>query len=658
MLAEVPPKDKRNMPDTIAEQIHKAAQALLHNAGSPGVDLAVALNATLRQFLVWPYQASAVTITDSEGTTTKSFSSVIYTSSHRASPQAEPLNVKAETVACVLHSVHTLTPETLQEAYDEIRVVKELKKVPMPNLAPGQIDIPLGIVFAIAASEPVEKLAEHLILLNKAYPSSVWPDMVVILTKGTINYAAQFEGDPIGGDFLLPNGARAPIFAMYVHVFVRSLGLNSLNRMCALIFTHAQIFSPGTKLPDMKAVLDGVSQYGMNVGGYWFDMKSQLVPVPDEMRQDRGVGLRNLPFRIEDDKGKLLSHVLFVPWQDGGAIRVIGKMPLEMFLVLLGPAMKGAQRIKRADGEISSVLPITRQDFINMLARLQRQSKILVKPERPSWTISKMADEGTSSPFMARLFLGITRLRDFSFPKGKRDAFDKPYETVLMTLMSTRSTAEEIVTMLKEHKEKVLKGERVRLVGNTIYEDEPINKELGRKIEEFLNSASRVVKEGMQRLAPVLGLNIGFLFQKKNSFERGIATLVKPHPELASYLTETRKWSERLIDGARNAMEHDGWKLSRVTYNRTGTGLEAVEPEILGESVSDFVEYMIDRVCCFVEEVSAYGLQKLMPSDFSITEIPVAQRKIDCPERFQPALALGGMPLWLLSYHASKFEET
>ena len=160
----------------------------------------------------------------------------------------------------------------------------------------------------------------------------------------------------------------------------------------------------------------------------------------------------------------------------------------------------------------------------------------------------------------------------------------------------------------------------------------------------------------MQRVATALTLEIGFLFKKKNAFENGIAALTKTHPDLAVYLTETRKWSERLIADARNAMEHDGWRLPRVTYNRVGNGLEVVEPEILGQPVSVFVEYMIDRVCCFVEEVTAYGLQELMPSDFSITEIPLAERKVGCPERFYPTLALGGMPIWVLD-HGTKIQE-
>ena len=172
------------MQDTVAQQIHKAAQALLLQAGASGQGLAVALNSTLNQFLVWPYRASAASITDSDGINTKTFESIIYTVSSQASQQPDSVNVKAETIASILYPVHTLTPESLRQAYDDIRIVKQLKKARIPNRIPGQIETPLGIVFAIDTSESMENLAEHMMLLNKSYPSSEWPDMVVILKKG------------------------------------------------------------------------------------------------------------------------------------------------------------------------------------------------------------------------------------------------------------------------------------------------------------------------------------------------------------------------------------------------------------------------------------------------------------------------------------------
>jgi hypothetical protein len=40
----------------------------------------------------------------------------------------------------------------------------------------------------------------------------------------------------------------------------------------------------------------------------------------------------------------------------------------------------------------------------------------------------------------------------------------------------------------------------------------------------------------------------------------------------------------------------------------------------------------------------------------SITEIPVAMRKPEVVERFQPALVGGGAMIWQITYHECKFE--
>src|ERR1019366_5738967 len=225
------------------------------------------------------------------------------------------------------------------------------------------------------------------------------------------------------------------------------------------------------KLANEEAV-KGISTVGMNIGGYQFNLKRELVPVHDEMRSDKGAGLRNLPFRIESRAGKLLSHVQFIPWQEGGAIRIIGKMPLESVLIFLGPVMKQAHIIQQENARISSVLPITRNDFLAALKKFQAQSNMIVKPEQPAWIVSKIAGEGSSSPFMARLFMTVTHLRDQAFfDKKDRDAFDKTYETTLTPLSDARTTAKEIHQLLKEHKAGVSSGTAARLVGRAIHVD-------------------------------------------------------------------------------------------------------------------------------------------------------------------------------------------
>ncbi len=650
----VPMTARSTSPD-VAQRIHGDAQEILQRTGKGGIEVSAALTDFLSAFLVWPYSVGSISIRELENAGDSVFQAAVYTSA-KNEPLESPVHITAGNVACVFHTALTLTVEELRTGYRRIGAVKRLKRQ-SPTTAVGYPinDTPLGVIFCIDSEGSLETVSETMMELNKTAPSTEWPDMVVVLQRGTVNYAVQFEGDTIRGDFLMPNTSDFPVMPMYVHVFARGLGLHSLNRLCCLLFMHLQVFSPGITLPD-KAAVEGIPTVGMTLGAYQFNLKRQLVPVPEEMRVDKGASLRNLPFRIESRKGELLSHVQFIPWQEGGAIRMIGKMPLESILVFLGPVMKQAQVIQQENARISSVLPISRDDFLNSLRRFQSQSNMMVKPEQPRWIVSKIADEGSSSPFIARLFVGVLQLRDQVFmDKEERDTFDKPYESTLTALSDARATAKEIDRLLKEHRLKVSTGEAVRLSGRAIHVD-GVDKELRKHTADFLTSAGRSLKQGIQSVAKVLGLDIGFFFKDRNAFERGLARLSTTHPELADYLREARTWAEKL-NLLRNKVEHEGWVLPRVGYPESGGKIEMIEPEAEGEPVSQFVERTLDRLCCFVVEVTVYGLRSRMDPTLSVAEVPLPERDPAAPKRFQPALALGGTRLWKLVYHTSSFEQ-
>jgi hypothetical protein len=95
-----------------------------------------------------------------------------------------------------------------------------------------------------------------------------------------------------------------------------------------------------------------------------------------------------------------------------------------------------------------------------------------------------------------------------------------------------------------------------------------------------------------------------------------------------------------------------------LSYKNDSGQIQTEEPKISGRPITAFVQYMTDRLWCFTEEVTAYALQTQMPESISITELPLSQRALACAERFQVALAVGGMPLWSITYHESTFEET
>src|SRR5262249_4044820 len=153
-----------------------------------------------------------------------------------------------------------------------------------------------------------------------------------------------------------------------------------------------------------------------------------------------------------------------------------------------------------------------------------------------------------------------------------------------------------------------------------------------------LNLAVRVLKHGMQQVASTLQLNLGFLYSKQKTFEKGQAALAALDKPLAEYILEARKWTEVLIE-RRNAVEHEGWMLPRFNYSRTGAGgVQATQPQISYQPVRDFVDKMLDRLSCFVEEVCAHALQSKMKDGISVTEIPRAERLAEMPERFRLAL--------------------
>ncbi len=76
----------------------------------------------------------------------------------------------------------------------------------------------------------------------------------------------------------------------------------------------------------------------------------------------------------------MLAAVQYLPWADGAAILLHGKLPLEGLLVFLGNATAGRGKVIKFEGaQLSYVLPISEADFIAWLTRVQRQSNIASK---------------------------------------------------------------------------------------------------------------------------------------------------------------------------------------------------------------------------------------------------------------------------------------
>lgn len=640
---------------SLTETIHNLGRSLLERYRDAGDDLAQQLCATLKPLLKPDFRIDFVGVRGETGEVLIERALLIFAASSREL-ESSVRYVAPETVAGVLHVTPRLDEDSLAEGYALIGQVKALPGHDTDSID-GWHHVPVGMIVACNCDRPLEQLVDAIATLNAGIPSTRWADAVSVLSRGIINYAVQFEGGKIGGDFILPNKPGAMQFAMYVHVMVSSPGTYTFNRTCGFLFMHLGCFSGRTALPTNQMVMEGAPRIAVNVRAYMFDATDHLVPVPDEMRQDRGYGLQLMPYRVESQKGDLLSRVQFVPWLGGAAIRVYGDLPLAPFILFLGNMDRPPQEMKTPDGAISSILPIGRPQFELMLARFNRQSNVIIKREQPSWTVTRMADEGTSSPLMARLFLNILDLRKSALEtEADINAFERPYDLVLMSSITVRDLAREISELIADHVSKIQRGVGVRIDGRTVHVDEPIDKELRRLVESFLNSSNRVMVTGMKEVAKALHLDIGFIFKKESTFLAGVAALEATDPDLANYCRKARAWSDTL-NTVRNDMEHNFWSVPRAQYRVDQGSIGFREPEIMGRAVPDFAKFVTDRMLCFVEEICVHGLQRQMPDSISVTEIPLAQRPVERPERFRICTARGGMPLWKIVYHETKFDE-
>ncbi|MCA1379869.1 hypothetical protein [Bradyrhizobium sp. BRP23] len=303
------------------------------------------------------------------------------------------------------------------------------------------------------------------------------------------------------------------------------------------------------------------------------------------------------------------------------------------------------------------MLPISESEFNQFLSNIQARSNIRVRKDVGGIVKQKFLDEGASSPFIARCTLGLLRIRENVLTEqGRRNDFDKRFESAFSALLNAREAGKKLGETWKGHTERVASGVAAQVEGRDIRIHENINKQLGADFESFLNASTRAIKTGVQGICSFLALDIGFLFKKQSAFDANIERLRHTDSALADYLVEVRKWSERLLL-LRNNLEHDIWEFPKVGYEIVGDAVRATEPQLSGDKVTALVNFLLDRTLCFFEEIIVHVLQHHLPLGVSVTEIPLSQRSVEAPERFQITPYPGGKPRWKIMYHATRFEE-
>lgn len=276
--------------------------------------------------------------------------------------------------------------------------------------------------------------------------------------------------------------------------------------------------------------------------------------------------------------------------------------------------------------------------------------------------IKRNSDEGSSSPFIARLLMGLLELRDpfhvlgfdEALQEQRRSYFDNRFNPIFKAAQATRDSAIEIRKLIVMHIAATKEGRVVQVRGNQYDILETIDTPLSQAVDKLIDQGVVAIKTGLQRIVrDPLGLEIGFIFQKSTQFANGIAKCRQSEGSyLADYLDSVRRtWLQDFIK-LRDDHEHGGWTLESIKYQPMGSSAVYVRlPQILGLPVDQYARLTANRILLFIENMMVYTLQRKCQHPFFVVEIPKDQRNPLYPRRFRiAAKGLDTTPPWVIAY--------
>ena len=109
------------------------------------------------------------------------------------------------------------------------------------------------------------------------------------------------------------------------------------------------------------------------------------------------------------------------------------------------------------DLQVSSILPISERQYQLMLRNIQQRGGLDVRRNEGKFVVQKFGDEGTGTPFMARIFYGQMKLAE-ALDAADRAAFLKVHKPLMTTAMEIRDAAKDVARTWKDFKRRIDEG--------------------------------------------------------------------------------------------------------------------------------------------------------------------------------------------------------
>jgi hypothetical protein len=179
---------------------------------------------------------------------------------YRASERLQIL--PAHTTAAVVEVKASLNAASLADGYAKIHSCKSLKSEPRRPVDRSATDTPidslgiLGVIFGFSSDLTLVRLAEHAAELNKQYDSDHWPDVIVVLDRGLIDYGVSPPGQGMPVNRLAPRApASEDAFGSppyFVQLLVEEVGASTLNHFFLQLLAHLMFFPLRAGLPHWR----------------------------------------------------------------------------------------------------------------------------------------------------------------------------------------------------------------------------------------------------------------------------------------------------------------------------------------------------------------------------------------------------------------------
>jgi hypothetical protein len=273
----------------------------------------------------------------------------------------------------------------------------------------------------------------------------------------------------------------------------------------------------------------------------------------------------------------------------------------------------------------------------------------------PPFETRQIGMEGTSEPFIARVFLGLIDTATNIFSQQDKNAFDERFMGTLTPALELRNALVSIRKLITGHKEALQKGTIVRKAQVDPLLSERIDNPLRSHTVHFLEMAGAIIKN-LPLAMKFFVINIDYMADREQRFAKGCERYEGKHPELVAYLRKLRPFLLD-IDEQFKKMRVEGWNLSNVKYTFSNGVVSMVEPLIGDEPVSAYIERVFSLLALSIEEVIMYGFQRSLSGSIAIAEIPLGQRNPINAQRFRRTLR-DSEPTWQLKWTGKGFYES